>query len=149
MARRARTELTPAKAKRLFGVAKVVAPLLAPYAMAAAGGVRQRWDVRRARRLGVTPEQLGSHTGRGGALRARLGAIAMTLAELREASEGQTSQAAQRFAVATEPRLGDLASAIRVAEQMPASRRRVAQKAISGELDRIEQQLLKYLGIQS
>jgi hypothetical protein len=70
------------------------------------------------------------------------------LAELREASEGQTSQTAQRFAVATEPRLGDLASAIRVAEQMPASRRRVAQKAISGELDRIEQQLLKYLGIQ-
>ena len=148
MARRARTKLTPAKAKRLFGVARVVAPLLAPYAMAAASGVRQRWDVRRARQLGVTPAQLGSHTGRGGALRARLGAIATTLAELREAADGHTTQATRDFAVATEPRLGGLTSAIRVAEQMPPSRRKVAQKAIGGELDRIEQELLNYLGVQ-
>lgn len=148
MARRARSGLTPAKAKRLFGVAKVMAPLVAPYAMAAAGGVRRRWDLRRARQLGIAPEQLGSHTGRSGALRARLGAIATTLAELRATSEGQTSQAARHFAVATDPRLGDLASAIRVAEQMPPARRRVALKAIGAELDRIEQQLLNYLGVQ-
>ena len=49
----ARKPLTAAKAKRMIGISKAVAPLLAPYALAAATVARGRWDAYRAARLGV------------------------------------------------------------------------------------------------
>ena len=53
--RRGRGPLTPARARRMIGLGKVVLPLLAPYALASAGVARARWDAYRAARLGVTP----------------------------------------------------------------------------------------------
>ena len=148
MARRGRRgPLTPARAKRMIGLAKVVAPLLAPYALVAAGVARQRWDALRAYRLGVTPDELAGFTGPGGALHARLSGLATALVELRQGPEARDTTAARRFAVQNEPRLADLAAAVRAAEQMPGARRRAAHRAISGELDRIEQELLVHLGV--
>src|SRR3954447_20106175 len=46
-------DLTPAHTKRLIAVGKAVAPLLAPYAIAAGAVARDRWDTHRARQLGV------------------------------------------------------------------------------------------------
>ncbi|MCW0213031.1 MAG: DUF6474 family protein [Pseudonocardia sp.] len=140
-----RKELTPARAKRMIGVGKAVAPLLVPYAIAGAGVARERWDLHRARRLGVAPDQLGRYTGRGGTLHARISRIAEALGEL---DAGKTT-AARRFATETRPRLADLAVAVRAAEQMPSPRRRTAFKAVSGELDRIEVQLLDHLGVRA
>src|ERR671910_476765 len=77
--RHGRGPLTPARARRMIGVGRVVAPLLAPYALAAAGVARARWDAYRAGRLGVTPMQLSAYSGRGGALHARIDRIAEAL----------------------------------------------------------------------
>lgn len=142
-----RAPLTPAKAKRAIGIGKAVAPLLAPYALAAAGVARARWDAHRAARLGVAPDQLSAYSGRGGALHARISRIAEALTELDSDAEVHATGAARRFAADTRPRLADLSVAVRAAEQMPTSRRRTAHRAIGGELDRIEIELLGHLGV--
>lgn len=153
-AARERKPLTPARAKRLIGVGTAVAPLLAPYAMAAAGAARARWDGYRAARMGVSPDQLSAFAGRGGALHARLSRIAETLVALdggqgADPSRDNSTSEAHRFAAAVRPRLADLAVAVRAAEQMPAARRRTAFRAISGELDRIEADVLTHLGVDT
>ena len=141
--------ITPARAKRLISVGKVVAPLLAPYALAAAGVARAQWDDYRARKLGVSPDQLGAYSGRGGALHARISRIAQALPELTDApGDRPVSDAARAFARETGPRLADLSVAVRAAEQMPATRRRTAFRAVSGELDQIETGLLTQLGLR-
>ena len=119
----ARKPMTKARAKRLIGVGVAVAPLLAPYALAAAGAVRGTWDNYRAGRLGVTTDKLAEFTGPGG------------------------GGAARAFAEQARPRLVELATAVRAAEQMPSTRRRTAFKAIAAELDGIEQGVLMHLGI--
>jgi Family of unknown function (DUF6474) len=146
-ARRTRKPMTAARAKRLIGVSKAVAPLLAPYALATASVARSRWDEYRAARLGVAPDQLSAYSGRGGALHARLSRVAEALTNLD--SDADATGAARTFAVDTRPRLADLAVAVRAAEQMPGPRRRAAFRAISGELDRIEQELLTHLGVRT
>jgi hypothetical protein len=145
---RARKPLTAARAKRMIGVGKAVAPLLAPYALAAAGVARERWDAYRAARLGVEPGQLSAYTGPGGALHARLSRMAEALDELESGADSHGSGAARRFAAETRPRLADLAVAVRAAEQMPASRRRTAYRSIGAELDRLEITLLHHLGVR-
>ena len=146
--RRGRGPLTPARARRMIGVGRVVAPLLAPYALAAAGAARAQWDAYRAARLGVTPMQLSAYSGRGGALHARIDRIAEALAALdRNAKDTGEDTDAHRFVTETRPRLTDLAVAVRASEQMPAPRRRTAHKAIAGELDRVELTLLRRLGV--
>lgn len=149
LARRTRKPLTAARAKRMIGVSKAVAPLLAPYALAAAGVARARWDAYRAARLGVDPGQLSAYAGPGGALHARLSRMAEALDELESGGEAHSTGAARRFAADTRPRLADLAVAVRAAEQMPTPRRRTAYRAIGGELDRLEVALLNHLGVDT
>lgn len=144
---KARKPLTGKSAKRMIGVGTAVAPLLAPYALAAAGVVRGAWDARRAARLGVAPDQLGAYAGPGGALHARLSRMAEALTELESGTQADADGAARAFAAATRPRLADLAVAVRAAEQMPSPRRRTAYRAIGQELDRIEVELLTHLGV--
>lgn len=145
--RRGRGPLTPARARRAISLGKVVLPLLAPYALAAAGVARARWDAYRASRLGVTPSQLNAYSGRGGALHARIDQLAIALGDLDDGTEAHATTAARRFARENRSRLEDLALAVRAAEQMPPQRRRVAHKAVSAELDRAELTLLEHLGI--
>lgn len=138
-----RKPLTKARAKRLIGIGTTVAPLLAPYALAAATAARGSWDAYRAGRLGVAPEELARYRGPGGGLHARLSHLAERLTEL----ERRADPAATTFAEQARPRLAELATAVRAAEQMPAPRRRAAFKAIGAELDGIEYTLLSHLGI--
>jgi hypothetical protein len=135
-----RAPLSSAQAKRLIGVGTTLAPLLAPYVLAAATSARGRWDAHRAARLGVSTDQLTAFSGPGGALHARLSHLAEALPKL-------DGGPATTFATETRPRLADLSVAVRAAEQMPSSRRRAAFKAISGELDGIELTLLGHLGV--
>lgn len=138
--------LTGKSAKRMIGVGTAVAPLLAPYALAAAGAARGAWDARKAARYGIAADQLGAYAGPGGALHARLSRVAETLTEL-ESSTTHVTDGATSFVATTRPRLADLAVAVRAAEQMPTARRRTAYKAIGHELDRIEIDLLTHLGV--
>lgn len=142
-----RAPFSSAQAKRLIGVGTTVLPLLAPYALAAATRARGRWDLYRAGRLGVTTDQLAAFSGPGGSLHARLSHLAEALTELAKTDEVHATTAATKFAAETRPRLADLSVAVRAAEQMPATRRRAAFKAIGGELDGIELTLLDHLGV--
>ena len=138
----ARKPMNKARAKRLIGIGTTVAPLLAPYAMAAAGALRGGWDSYRAGRLGVSTDRLAEFTGPGGGLHARVSHLAEALNDLETGTP-----AAQTFAEQARPRLVELATAVRAAEQMPAARRRTAFKSISIELDGVEQGVLTHLGI--
>lgn len=146
---RAAREWNAKRVQRYLGIAKLVAPVLAPYAMAAAGSLRHRLDDHRSRRLGVSPDELGGYSGPGGKLHARLSRVSRTITELREDGTTDRDAAAQRFADGTEPRLHDLAAAVRAAENMPAARRKAAFRTISHDLDRIEVELLDHLGVRA
>lgn len=151
MTRRTSTEagrqlITAGNAKRAVAVGKVLAPVLLPVAVRAAGVVRGLWDERRARRLGVAPGELNNYSGRGGALQARIAVLARELRALGSGVGSRSSQASA-FVADTEPRLADLAAALRAAELMPTERRRAAHRAVAAELDRIEPALLGLLGV--
>ena len=141
----ARRRLTSRNVRRAIGVAKIVGPVVTPFAIKAAGYARHRWDVARARRLGVPVDQLPTFTGRGAALHARLAGLAAALYDLgqRRADDVETTEYVDR----TERRLADLAAAVRVAEQMPTARRRAAHQAVTRELDEVEAKIMARLGL--
>jgi hypothetical protein len=134
---------TPAKAKNLMGVAKVVAPVLipvlAPFAAKAAGVVSDRYDHFRARRLGVGIDELTKYTGKGARLHARIAGFAQALDELR-AKDAE-------YVAETESRLVKLAAAVRASERMPTPRRKAAHRAVGADLDALETELLRRLGV--
>lgn len=143
------SRITPAKAKNLVGVAKVlgpaVLPVVAPYLARAAAVTRDGVDRLRARRLGVPVEDLAVFSGRGGALHARIVGADSALAEL-GGREG-ASDADREYATGGRRTLANLAAAVRAAERMPARRRKAAHRAAAEELDRLEAELLHRLGV--
>jgi|SRR5581483_9639215 len=139
--------VTPGNTKKAIAVGKILVPVLAPVAMQVAGMARGAWDERRARRLGVPPGELGSYSGKGGALHARIARISMSISELSaDPGPGRADEVA-RFAAENNARLADLSAAVRAAEMMPTERRRAAHRAVAGELDQIEPRLLALLGV--
>jgi len=142
--------LTGAKIKRYIGIARILIPVVAPIVYQAVGEARDRWDAHRARQFGVAPDELTEFTGRGAALYARIHNLALSARDLRTRhGGGQDDRAGEirSFVEDAEQRMADLESAVRAAEQMPASRRRSAHVAVSGELDRIETRLLALWGL--
>ncbi|GGP37994.1 DUF6474 family protein [Saccharothrix coeruleofusca] len=143
MARRKGGGLTPSKAKNLVSVAKVVVPalipVLAPFAARAAAAVGDRVDHFRARRLGVPVDELTRYSGRGARLHARAAGFAEALEQLRAAD--------REYVAVTETRLHQLVAAVRAAERMPAARRKAAHRAVSTDLDALEAELLRRLGV--
>lgn len=140
---------TPKKAKNAVAVAKVlgpaVLPVLAPYAVRAAGAAREAYDRYQARKLGVAVDQLGEYTGRGAALHARIAGLVQGLGELKKSAKA--TDADQKFAAETQSTLEQLSATVRAAERMPSARRKAAHRAVTGELERLEEQLLHRLGI--
>jgi len=65
---------------------------------------------------------LGAYSGKGGALHARIARAAQAVRELH--GSGDQAAAVTLFVADTEPRLTDLAAAVRAAEMMPTERRR-------------------------
>jgi hypothetical protein len=141
--------ITPGNAKKVIGVAKVVAPVLAPFALQAVSAARERYDRMRARRLGVPVDQLGTFTGRGAALHARIAGDSDALRDLRaqSATSEEADLAAEQYAERTAARLAQLTSAVRAAERMPTQRRKSAHRAVNAELGQIEEDLLTRFGV--
>lgn len=141
---------TGAKVKRYIGIARIVVPIVAPIVYQAVGVARDRWDAHRARQLGVAPDEVGEFTGRGAALYARVHNLALSAQDLRTrhgSGDDARAREVRSFVEDTEQRLSDLESAVRAAEQMPASRRRSAHLAVAGELERVEDRLLALWGV--
>lgn len=144
--------VTPGNAKKIVGVVKVIGPALAPYAAQAAAGAREGYERMRAHRLGIPVADLGRFTGKGAALHARIAGNADALGELREKAAKSPADSEQRvgtekFVESAEQRLEQLTSAVRAAERMPTSRRRSAHRSVSGELSRIEDDIMNRLGV--
>ncbi|WP_249124363.1 DUF6474 family protein [Saccharopolyspora erythraea] len=142
--------ITAGTAKKVIAVAKVVVPVLAPLALRASAAVRTYYDQMRARRLGVPVDDLGRFTGKGASLHARIAGDRDVLRDMRTQTVGRSEDevfAVDQYAEETDGRLGQLASAVRAAERMPAQRRRAAHRAIDGELKRLEGHLLRRLGV--
>ncbi len=143
MARERSKGFTPGRAKNLVGVAKVVAPALipvvAPLAARAAALVSDRYDRYRARRLGVPVGELSRYSGHGARLHARIAGLVQVLEDLRAKDRA--------YVETTEARLVRLTAAVRASERMPTSRRKAAHRAIGTDLDALEADLLKRLGV--
>ncbi|TNC27342.1 DUF6474 family protein [Amycolatopsis alkalitolerans] len=141
--------LTPKKARNAVSVAKIivpaVAPVLAPFAVRAAGAARDAYDRYQARRLGVPVERLPEFTGRGAGLLARIAGVSEAVADLRKSE--RASEDDQKFAADAQATLEQLTAAVRAAERMPAARRKAAHQAVTTELERLETQILKRLGV--
>ena len=141
--------ITPAKAKNAVAVAKVIGPavipVVTPFVVQAAGAMRDQLDRRRARKLGVPVDDLGKYTGRGGALHARIAGAADAIADIRERPNAGAEDKA--FADDAETTLRQLTAAVRAAERMPTARRKAAHRAISSELDGLEERVLHRLGV--
>lgn len=136
--------LSPGNVKKYVGLAKVLGPVAAPYLAQAAAAARAALDHQRARKLGVPVDELGRFTGRGAALHARIAGDQQALRDLRSAQLGDQDEGeVEKFASAAEARLGDLASAVRAAERIPADRRRSVHHAVASELDRVENDMLR------
>lgn len=139
--------VTPGNAKKIVGIAKIVGPLLLPYALRAVSTVRESYDRSRARKLGVQVDDLGKFTGHGASLHARIAGDSVALRDLREQSTGEERGHARTYADQAEARLAQLTSAVRAAERMPSPRRRSAHRAVDQELSRIESELLTRFGV--
>lgn len=141
--------LTPKKARNAVSVAKIVipavAPVLAPVALRAAGAAREAYDRYQARKLGVPVERLPEFTGRGARLLARIAGVSEAVADLRDAPRASNEDI--KFAHDAGETLQQLTTAVRAAERMPASRRKAAHQAVASELERLEGQILKRLGV--
>lgn len=136
--------LSKGRVKNLLRVARIVGPVVAPYAVQAASAAREGYDRMRARRLGVPVTDLASFSGKGGALHARIAGITDVLRDLRERS---TDPADVRATEQAASRLAELTAAVRAAERMPTSRRRTTHRAVAKELDIVENDLLRRLGV--
>ncbi|HJP76822.1 MAG TPA: DUF6474 family protein [Pseudonocardiaceae bacterium] len=139
--------ITPGKARNYVGVAKIllpaVVPVVSPYLLRAAGTAREQLDRYRARRLGIDVGDLAKFSGKGGALHARITGAADALADLAQKDDPATRE----FTARGRDTLTTLAAAVRAAERMPGARRRAAHQAVAAELDRIESELLRRLGV--
>ncbi|MEE2030713.1 DUF6474 family protein [Rhodococcus chondri] len=138
--------LNAAKIRRYLGVARLLAPVLAPIVYQAVTAIRGQLDARRAQNLGVAVESLGEFSGHGARLSARIASAEQSLIKI-EALHPQDAET-KTFASAIRARLFDLATAVQTAEQMPVGRRKAAHSAISQELDGIEADLLARLGVR-
>ncbi|WP_254126624.1 DUF6474 family protein [Amycolatopsis sp. CA-230715] len=148
-AEREDSRFTPKKARNAIAVAKVVGPavipVIAPFAVRAAGAAREAYDRYQARKLGIGVDQLGEYSGRGAGLHARIAGLSEGFIDLHES--GKASDEDRKFAAAGRATLEQLAATVRAAERMPGTRRKAAHRAVSGELDQLETQLLHRLGI--
>lgn len=143
--------ITPGKAKNLIGVARVVGPVVlpvvTPYLLKAVSAARGGMERYRARKLGVPVGDLAEYSGRGGALHARIVGADAALTDLAAHASGAHAEQDRAFAETGHTTLAKLAAAIRAAERMPATRRRAAHKAVSAELDQLEAELLRRIGV--
>ena len=137
--------LSPTRIRRVLTVSRLLAPILTPLIYRGATAVRALIDQRRADQLGIPLAQIGQFSGHGAQLSARVAGAekSLRLVQDKKPKDGETRQ----FVSAISERLSDLAAAVTAAENMPATRRRAAHSAISGQLDGIEADLMARLGL--
>lgn len=133
----------PKTLRRLLLAAKVVGPVVAATAMKTSTGVRGALDERRAAKLGVPVEDVAEYKGPTGTINARITGLQKSMAELR-ARRGSDPKVS-RFVDSSGARLNELAAAASATLSMPAGTQRSAVRAISGDLDQLDAELMTFL----
>lgn len=142
-ANKARNKARKSTVRNYLGVAKLLTPVLAPLAYRGVTQLRGQIDAARARKLGVSVDQLTDFTGYGAALSARIDGIERALGELVAAHPDDSG-----FRDETVNRLAELSTAVHAAERMPTPRRRAAHLAVATDLDRVDADLLARLKVR-
>ncbi|HJC29132.1 MAG TPA: hypothetical protein H9759_07040 [Candidatus Dietzia intestinipullorum] len=133
--------------QRWLSVAKVATPVLAPMVYKLVSNAQGPSD--KPSGVGAFDAQAAgiNATGPGAALGSRIVRLEQTLDQL-DSTRGSERQV-KEFLTSTRSRLTDLRAAVETAENTPTSRRREVHAAISGELDRINQDILARLGVKA
>lgn len=119
--------------KRYAGAARTAAPLLLPLLYRAIVSGRQQFEQSRAKKAGVTTDQLASFAGHGASIKARTQGIRNTLDENGSLPAG--------FKRDIKARLDDLDAAVDNAELMTPQQRRRAHSSINREIDMVTQEI--------
>ena len=119
--------------KRYAGAARTAAPLLFPLLYRAIVSGRQQFEQSRAKKAGVTTDQLASFAGHGASIKARTQGIRNTLDENGSLPAG--------FKRDIKERLDDLDAAVDNAELMTPQQRRRAHSSINREIDMVTQEI--------
>ncbi len=114
------------------GTARVALPLLLPLVYRGVTAGREQLISTRARKMGVSPDQLAEFSGHGAPLKARIQGVHHTLDE---------SSLPSGFVRDAKDRLEELAIAVDNAENMTPEQRRRAHASISRDLDEVTQQI--------
>ena len=133
----------PRDIRRILSSARIIGPVVAPFALQAATATRGWLDERRARQMGVTAIEVAAYRGPTGPTEARLAGLAQTVQDLQRRRGGDLQVV--RFAEVTNNRLADLTIATRAAASMPSGRRRSTLVAVGRDLDRISADLMTFL----
>lgn len=133
----------PRSARKVLSAAKVIGPVVAPFALKAATSTREYLDTRKAGRLGVGTAEVGAYRGPTGSVEARLHGLKISVDELR--SRRSSDLQVTRFADVATGRIADLTTAARAAASMPGGRRRSTVHAINRQLDQIDADLMTFL----
>ncbi|WP_301187341.1 DUF6474 family protein [Corynebacterium stationis] len=119
--------------KRYAGAARTATPLLLPLLYRAIVSGRQQFEQSRAKKAGVTTDQLASFAGHGASIKARTQGIRNTLDENGSLPAG--------FKRDIKERLDDLDAAVDNAELMTPQQRRRAHSSINREIDMVTQEI--------
>lgn len=119
--------------KRYAGAARTAVPLLLPLLYRAIVSGRQQFEQSRAKKAGVTTDQLASFAGHGASIKARTQGIRNTLDENGSLPAG--------FKRDIKERLDDLDAAVDNAELMTPQQRRRAHSSINREIDMVTQEI--------
>lgn len=118
--------LTQKKAKNLIGAARVLIPIVLPMVYKALTSAQQSQIDSRAAKMGLTPQDLARHSGRGAELKARIESL--------RASVDNTDTLPTGFAGDARVRLANLDQAVRNAEHASPEQQRLAHNSIEQDL---------------
>ena len=118
--------------KRWSGTARMLTPLLLPLAYRASTEIRDQFVSSRARRAGVTTEQLSKYAGHGAPLKARIAGVRRT---------ARASGLPQGFVLDVEERLKELDAAVDNSEYMAPQQRNRAHHSIESDLNQVSDQI--------
>ena len=118
--------------KRYAGVARLALPMLLPLVYRGITVAREQLVGAKARRVGVTTDQLARFSGHGAELKARIDGVRTTLDE---------DHHAHGFVLDVKDRLDELDRAVDNSEFMTAEQRRRAHDSISRDIDAVTQEI--------
>lgn len=127
--------LTQKKAKQWVSASRVLVPVLLPLAYKAYTSYQQNRINTRAAGIGVDPQDLARHSGRGAELKARIDALRTTLEHTESLPSGFRGDA--------KVRLNSLARNVRDAEHLNPEQRRLAYASVENELAELGAEIAK------